>query len=119
MNLFKLLLAALVCSFGFASVAPAQDRGPVSDPERTISDFYHWYVQALLAKKDPLTKNRSELKRFATDRLIRETDGMVKGPDGLGGDPFVDAQDFDKDWATNISVRKWLSPEARRPRRCN
>ena len=29
---------------------------------------------------------------------------MVKGPDGLDGDYFVDAQDFDPLWAKNISI---------------
>jgi hypothetical protein len=31
---------------------------------------------------------------------------MTKGPDGLDGDYFVDAQDFDNLWAKNISVSK-------------
>ena len=44
------------------------------------------------------------MKRYASARLLREIDGMRKGPDGLNGDYFLDAQDFDKDWATNISV---------------
>ena len=29
---------------------------------------------------------------------------MVKGPDGLDGDYFVDAQDFDPLWAKNIAI---------------
>ncbi len=44
------------------------------------------------------------MKRFVTDRLRNEIDKMVKGPDGLDGDYFVDAQDFDNKWAKNIAV---------------
>ena len=73
-------------------------------PERTIHEFYSWYVRTVVSGSDPLTKQRTELKRFATDRLIREIDGMRKGPDGLDGDYFLDAQDFDKAWAKNITI---------------
>ena len=36
--------------------------------------------------------------------MLKEIDKMVKGPDGLDGDYFVDAQDFDPLWAKNISI---------------
>ena len=51
-----------------------------------------------------LVKQQAEMKRFATDRLLREIDKMKKGPDGLNGDYFLDAQDFDEQWAKKISV---------------
>jgi hypothetical protein len=73
-------------------------------PADVIRSFYKWYVSKLLANEDPLTKNRGELKKFVTQRFLSEIDRMQKGPDGLDGDPFVDAQDFDKDWASKISV---------------
>jgi hypothetical protein len=44
------------------------------------------------------------MKRFATGRLLREIGKMKQGPDGLDGDYFLDAQDFDDLWAKNISV---------------
>jgi hypothetical protein len=49
-------------------------------------------------------KQRSEIRRYATERLLKEIDKMMKGPDGLDGDYFVDAQDFDPLWAKNISI---------------
>lgn len=98
--------ATLFLSFAlllFLSVAQAAD--PVTaGPERVIRDFYRWYVQSLVDNTDLFTKGRVELKRYATERLIREIDQMRKGPDGLNGDYFVDAQDFDKDWGKNIST---------------
>jgi Protein of unknown function (DUF3828) len=72
-------------------------------PEDCIRNFYHWYVTNLVANRDPM-KQRSEIRRYATDRLLKEIDKMVKGPDGLDGDYFVDAQDFDPLWAKNISI---------------
>jgi hypothetical protein len=100
-------LAISVCSLlvvcAALPLARAEEGKPAS-PEQIIRQFYEWYVQAVVANDDPLTKRRAELKRFATDRLIREIDGMRKGPDGLDGDYFLDAQDFDAGWGKNITV---------------
>jgi hypothetical protein len=99
----SVLSLLLVCAaMRFASGAEPS----AASPEQTIQQFYQWYVQSLVAENDPLTKRRAELKRFATDRLIREIDGMRKGPDGLDGDYFLDAQDFDREWGKNITVGK-------------
>lgn len=92
----KPLAAVLTMIFALVIFASARAAEPAipSDPANTIRSFYHWYVTVLIANQDP-TKNRAEMKRFVTDRLRNEIDKMVKGPDGLDGDYFVDAQDFD------------------------
>jgi hypothetical protein len=74
-----------------------------SNPSESIRSFYRWYVTELVANRNPID-NRKELKRFVTERLLKEIDRMKKGPDGLDGDYFVDAQDFDGLWAKNITV---------------
>ena len=61
------------------------------------------YSPNLVANRDPM-KQRKEIRQYATERLLKEIDKMVKGPDGLHGDYFVDAQDFDPLWAKNISI---------------
>lgn len=71
--------------------------------EDCIRNFYKWYVTNLVANRDPM-KQRAEIKRYATDRLLKEIDKMTKGPNGLDGDYFVDAQDFDPLWSKNISI---------------
>ena len=76
---------------------------PAATPEDCIRNFYRWYVTNLVANRDPM-KQRTEIRRYATERLLKEIDKMVKGPDGLDGDYFVDAQDFDPLWAKNISI---------------
>ena len=96
--LFALILAAP--SLAQAVAAPAQK------PEAMIREFYHWYVHALNQNKDPLTGERVVMRRYITARLIREIDRMAKGPDGLDGDYFIDAQDWDKDWEKNIAESK-------------
>ena len=95
------LLAALVLAIpsGGAESAKALN----ATPEESIRSFYGWYVRALVANRDPM-RQRAEMKRFATDRLLKEIDKMKKGPEGLNGDYFLDAQDFDEQWAKKISV---------------
>ena len=97
-------IAALV-SVGVALLAIGQVRAAESaaTPEDCIRNFYRWYVTNLVASRDPM-KQRKEIRQYATERLLREVDKMVKGPDGLDGDYFVDAQDFDPLWAKNISI---------------
>jgi hypothetical protein len=72
-------------------------------PEDCIRNFYRWYVTNLVANRDPM-KQRTEIRRYATERLLKEIGKMEKGPNGLDGDYFVDAQDFDPAWAKNISI---------------
>jgi hypothetical protein len=89
------------------AVALATSQTPAAEsaatPEDCIRNFYRWYVTNLVANRDPM-KQRREIRRYATERLLKEIDKIVKGPDGLDGDYFVDAQDFDPQWAKNISI---------------
>ena len=104
MKRIALFLAPVIALAFFAS-GRAVEATRASDPTDTIRSFYYWYVTVLVANHDPM-KNRAKMNRFVTDRLLNEIDKMVKGPDGLDGDYFVDAQDFDNKWAKNISVSK-------------
>ena len=100
----KLLVSVftLVVALGFSSATKAAEPS-TGNPSDSIRSFYRWYVTELIANRNPM-ENRKELKRFATERLLKEIDRMKKGPDGLDGDYFVDAQDFDDLWAKNITV---------------
>lgn len=90
-----------ICLLSAGSLLPAAES--TATPEGTIRGFYQWYVTNLIANRDPM-KQRKEMRQFATERLLKEIDRMVKGPDGLDGDYFTDAQDFDPLWAKNISI---------------
>lgn len=96
-----IFFAALALALPGGAADPS--KASTSTPEESIRGFYRWYVTVLLANQDPM-KQRAEMKRFATERLLKEIDRMKKGPDGLDGDYFVDAQDFDEQWAKKISV---------------
>jgi hypothetical protein len=104
MTRFAVLLT-LIAAVAFFPRTQAAEPAKASDasPEDCIRNFYRWYVTNLVANRDPM-KQRAEIKRYATERLLKEIDKMTKGPDGLDGDYFVDAQDFDPLWAKNISI---------------
>ena len=104
MKRFAVLLT-LIAAVAFFPRAQAAEpaKAPGATPQDCIPSFYRWYVTNLVANRDPM-KQRAEIKRYATERLLKEIAKMAKGPDGLDGDYFVDAQDFDPLWAKNISV---------------
>jgi hypothetical protein len=94
---------ALVSVLAVIAVLPVGAVVVNATPEDCIRNFYHWYVTSLVANRDPM-KQHTEITHYATARLLKEIDKMAKGPDGLDGDYFVDAQDFDGLWAKNISI---------------
>ncbi|HEX4630135.1 MAG TPA: DUF3828 domain-containing protein [Chthoniobacterales bacterium] len=96
-------IVALFSVAAFIVVSETRAAESSATPEDCIRNFYHWYVTNLVANRDPM-KQRNEIRRYATERLLKEIDRMVKGPDGLDGDYFVDAQDFDPLWAKNIAI---------------
>jgi hypothetical protein len=98
-----LVVVIIAATFCRATEAAEPAKSLSSNPAETIRGFYHWYVTELIANRDPMS-NRTELKHFATARLLNELGKMKRGPEGLNGDYFVDAQDFDNQWAKKISV---------------
>ena len=44
------------------------------------------------------------MRKFITDRLLSRIDKMPKGPGGLDGDFFLDAQEVDPEWGKNIAI---------------
>lgn len=99
----KQIFALIISLVAVAAVAPARAAEANATPEECIRSFYGWYVKNLVANRDPM-QQRKEIKRYATERLLKEIDKMAKGPEGLNGDYFTDAQDFDPLWAKNISI---------------
>ena len=95
------VLIAVVAALLIGQIRAAERAA--ATPEDCIRNFYHWYVTNLVANREPM-KQRTEIRRYATERLLKEIGKMEKGPDGLDGDYFVDAQDFDPAWAKNISI---------------
>jgi hypothetical protein len=97
----KRIAAVVVIAALAASLANAAETA--GTPEDCIRNFYRWYVTSVEANREPL-KQRNEMKRYASDRLLKEIDKKAKSGDGLGAAYFINAQDVDPLWAKNISI---------------
>jgi len=98
--ILMLLMFGLTVAPSFAQAVAT----PPPKPDAVIREFYQWYVHEVIQNKDPLTAGRKTMRKYVTARLLGAIDRMAKGPDGLDGDYFLDAQDFDNDWEKNIAV---------------
>jgi hypothetical protein len=96
-------ISALISFAVLITINPLRAAESSATPEGCIRNFYHWYVTNLVANREPM-KQRAEIRRYATERLLKEIDKMEKGPNGLDGDYFVDAQDFDPLWGSKIQI---------------
>ncbi|WP_086873449.1 DUF3828 domain-containing protein [Kosakonia pseudosacchari] len=89
-------------------VASAANLSCVS-PEKTTSDFYHWYLHELNQNKYPLTStavnDKQKLNKWVSPRLLRELEKSLSENE-LDAEYFTDAQDIFEDWVNNISVQK-------------
>jgi hypothetical protein len=88
-------LLFLIAIVAFPVAASAQ-----ASPETTLKSFYKWYMHELNANHVPQrstkagTASSARLKHWFTTKAGREWDA----------DYFIDAQDFDKSWETNIAT---------------
>ena len=100
----KLLSVLVVLAF-VLSLAPARAAEPGDAVKEQVVRFYKFYMHALNAEGDPLTKNRDTMKRYVSERFLKEVDRLSKIEGGIEADPFICAQDFDDGWEKNISVK--------------
>jgi len=97
----KSLLIAVLLTVA-ATLAPAI--WPEKNPAQAVRNFYAWYVHEVVSGARPLEKEQEQMRKFVTERLLTRVDKMPKGPGGLDGDFFLDAQEVDPEWGKNIAV---------------
>src|ERR1700730_10251827 len=88
-----------------ASISQAPGSNAAKTPEQAIRNFYHWYMGELIAGGSPMQKKRSEMNQFVTERFLNEIERWNKESEGLGADPFIQSQDVDNEWKSNIVVK--------------
>ena len=76
----------------------------VETPEQSATSFYKWYMNALNQNRDPRTRQKRKLLSFLSKRFGK---WVYSIPDEeYGADVFIDAQDFDEEWARSVSSSK-------------
>jgi hypothetical protein len=80
---------------------------PEKNPAEAVRNFYAWYVHETVAGGRPLQKEREQMRKFVTESLLNRINKMPKGPGGLDGDFFLNAQEVDPEWGKNIAVSNY------------
>ena len=93
-----------VAALAIITATSASAIGPEKNPAVAVRSFYAWYVHEVVSGSRPLEKERDQMRKFVTDRLLSRIDKMPKGPGGLDGDFFLNAQEVDPEWGKNIAV---------------
>ena len=88
-------------------ITPSSAIWPEKNPAEAVRNFYAWYVHEVANGSRPLEKERQEMRKFVTDRLLNRIDKMPNGPGGLDGDFFLNAQEIGPEWGRNIAVSNY------------
>src|SRR3954452_1383775 len=105
MNCRLLLCAAITLSaLGLFSPISA---GAQSTPSSTVKAFYKWYVHALSQNvAEPLKSDKTMARKYVTASFLGRIQKAMAREEGLDADPFLSAQDWDKNWEKNIVIGK-------------
>ena len=77
-------------------------RAQARAPETATLGFYHWYLSELNANRQPIDKNRTEIRKRVSARLARWL--FSPAYSDYGADYFIDAQDLDEGWVKTVKV---------------
>ena len=88
------------------SVRPDLSRSQ-STPSATVRAFYKWYVHALSHDiAEPLKADKVTARKYVTASFLNRIRKGMAREEGLNADPFLSAQDWDKEWENNIVIGK-------------
>jgi len=80
-------------------------------PEAVLQEFYKWYIIAVDDGGDaqPSRKGRKRMAKYVTRRLLKQ----IATEEDPGADTFVQTQEWDRKWASNIKVSDLVVKGAR------
>lgn len=99
----KWLLMLVVTLFACRAVAAEHN----VDPQGTSLAFYSWYLKALSKEESPIDEHDPLLKEYVTQRLLQKINLLIKSPDGMDDDYFLQDQDYSDGWVNNVSVSRF------------
>ncbi|MCX8958784.1 DUF3828 domain-containing protein [Erwinia psidii] len=99
----KWLLALGMALFALHAGAAQQN----SDPQTTSKNFYSWYLSALNKEESPIDEHDPLLNEYVTPRLLQKIHVLIKSPDGMDDDYFLQDQDYSDSWVDHVSVTRF------------
>lgn len=99
----KWLLASAMALLAWQVTAAEQNAGP----EALSKNFYSWYLTALSKDESPIDEHDPELNAFVTPRLLQKINVLIKSPDGMDDDYFLQDQDYSDAWVDHVNVGRF------------
>ena len=98
----KILTLALGATLLIAVAGHNSAYAQAQTPESVLHEFYKWYIIAVDDGGDaqPHRKGRTTMTKYVTRRLLTQI-ARKKDP---GADTFVQTQEWNREWASNIKV---------------
>jgi len=101
----KYVCVAVLVALTF--ITPSRAVWPEKNPAEAVRNFYAWYVHEVVNGSRPLEKEREQMRKFVTEGLLSRINKTPKGPGGLDGDFFLNAQEVDPEWGKNVAVSNY------------
>jgi hypothetical protein len=101
-----LLVLSLTTGAQLPPLHAQEEKASQRGPDAVARDFYRVYLQSVAADRDLYSGDQALLKRYATKRLLAEINKGLGVEGGIESDPFLRAQDCDKQWWRNIATSK-------------
>lgn len=96
----KWWLMLLASTMAFQTLAAEHN----ADPQGTSLAFYNWYLTALSQEESPIDEHDPLLKEYVTERLLKKITLLIKSPQGMDDDYFLQDQDYSDSWVNNVSA---------------
>ncbi len=99
----KWLLALGMVLLAWYASAAQQD----NDPQTIGKNFYSWYLTALSKEESPIDEHDPLLNKYVTPQLLQKINVLIKSPDGMDDDYFLQDQDYSDSWVDHVSVGRF------------
>lgn len=96
----KWLLMLIAPIFALQAMAAEHN----ADPRSTSLAFYSWYLTALSQEESPIDEHDPLLSEYVTSRLLQKINLLIKSPEGMDDDYFLQDQDYSDGWVNNVAV---------------
>lgn len=95
-----------ILALGIALLA-SQAGAAEQDPQKVSQDFYSWYLSALSKDESPIDEHDPVLNQYVTPQLLQKINVLIKSPDGMDDDFFLQDQDYSDSWVDQVSVSRF------------
>ena len=92
--------AALFLILSGANVSTVE--AAAETPEQVVQNFYKWYLRELNREGGNPIDQKQTINKFVSKRLSKQIYAWI-ATEEYDADYFIDAQDFDENWAATVS----------------